>query len=243
MTDATTQTVKVADFQGYKPASELQNIVAGLQGASDFNQEVFATNIIDTVPDGHLLTTRSASKRGQDGISAILVASIPTIEEFERVKPGWVKEQIHHMLTMRMINTLNRADDLSDVKLPKTTLDFIDGMRSSGGGSASNFAAYNALWQDVRDALNKKTKGQYVLKKAELRSCLSNAAYATANFKMLEDAGVFVTLLEKLFVPMQAAHEEEDVQQSGEFAKWIATRDEQTFEGIDLGELDFAIDI
>ena len=129
------------------------------------------------------------------------------------------------------------------MKLPKSTLDFIEGMRSTGGGASASFAAYNALWQVVRDALNKKTKGQYVLKKAELRNCLSNAAYATANFAQLEKAGVFVRLLEKLFIPMQESHDETDVQESGEFAKWMSTRDEQTFEGIDLGEIDFAVDI
>jgi len=236
-------TTKVVDSQGYSDASSLQNVIATLQKASDFNQDVFATNITDTVPEGHLITTRSASKRGQDGISAILVASIPTIEEFERVRPGWVEEQIHHMLTMKMVNSLNRAEDLTDVKLPKTTLDFIEGMRSTGGGGASSHVAYNEFWQDVRDALNKKTKGQYVLKKAELRSCLSNAAYASANFAMLEKAGVFVTLLEKLFIPMQQQHEEQDVKESGEFTKWIATRDEQTFEGIDLGEISFEVDL
>lgn len=243
MENQTTTTKQVEDFQGYSEASELQNVIAGLQKASDFNQDVFATNIVDTVPEGHIITTRSASKRGQDGISAILVASIPSVEEFERVRPGWVKEQIYHMLTMKMANSLNRADDLTDVKLPKTTLDFIEGMRSTGGGSASNFAAYNALWQNVRDALNKKTKGQYVLKKAELRDCLSNAAYAKANFAMLEEAGVFVRLLEKLFIPLQSQHEEQEVQESGEFQKWLATRNEKTFEGIDLEEIEFDVDI
>lgn len=232
-------TNSVSKLEGIYEASEVAELIGNIQKCDDFSQDIFSTNISGEVPEGHTVELVTSSKRGVDGITSIVLISIPTVEELERVQPDFVKDTIQHTLKMKLVNALNRAEQPSAVRLPQSTTQFITGMRQRGS-AGSQLDGFNAVWQILRDVLAAKTNGLFTLKKAEMRDALSNAAFAKANFDKLESAGIFVKLIE---LGKQQAEKDEELGETPEFDTWLQTRNEQVYEAIEFAEIEFEVNI
>lgn len=205
---------------------------------SDFTSHPFAATGFDpeTGFDEAIYTDEtemmvSTLRKAKGGVKAIVVAAVPTLDALLANEAGraWVQRIIHKELNHVLVRPLRDAEDVNTVtdQMPVGLDAFISTARDTSG---TMLESYNELYKDALLIMNKRAPvfGKAKLSKNEFKKALESKGYAAEFYPQLEerkDGSLFLFAL-NLFKAM-ATKKGHD---AAIFDRWIATRDQKTFD-------------
>lgn len=232
------------DFDDYP------GLTVGLTEDGAFNPDIYTDSMKVTVAR---LTEKG--KRGADGkmeketrVIAIVVYPTPKLEAVMAEEAGrtWLEALIEKEANLVAMRALRRDDDLAAGvdAMPTTLADYWTPATSAGSGT---LAAYNKLWQAVRDATGNNIPAVKAagLSKKQFRNCLESASFAQEAYPRLETrknkAGQeYSAFVYALHIGLALAKEEGE--DAAFFENALATRNDKVIEITDSGEDDIDLD-
>lgn len=230
----------------------IDEAVAYLQASAasipDFSEQTIAApgmdesgNFDEQIYGGQSVMVSVLKKQGQ-GVKAIVVAPVPTVDQLLESEAGrqWVEKILNKELNHVAVRHLRDAEDVTTVidQMPTTLDAYITSERGAGGGMLES---YDELYKLINATLAQKVtawaKQRFI--KSELRKALESAGYAREYFPQLEDykgESLFVLALQLGINAAKRKGLDPTI-----FERWLANRDAKAFTATDEEE-DFDID-
>jgi hypothetical protein len=170
------------DFENYP------GLTVGLTDEDAFDPEVYGDDMLVTVAR---LTEKGDKKTGKETkVLAIVVYPTPKVEsviaDAEHGMP-WIASLIEKEANLIAMRALRKDDDIASGvdAMPRSLADYWTPATTASSGT---LAAYNELWQAVRDATGAKIPALKAagLSKKQFRFALESASFAAESFARLE---------------------------------------------------------
>lgn len=227
--------------------ADYPGLTVGLTDEGAFDPDVYTSDMLVTVAR---LTEKGDKKTGKETkVLAIVVYPTPKVEAvIANADHGmpWIASLIEKEANLIAMRALRKDDDLAAGvdAMPRTLADYWTPATTASGGT---IAAYNDLWQAVRDATGAKIPALKAagLSKKQFRFALESSSFAAESFARLESrknkAGTeYSAFVYALHIGIALAKEEG--LDPTFFEQALANRDDKVIKVDDSGEDDIELD-
>lgn len=209
-------------ISAYPDFDEPAQAFIGFTDEGDFDPQAYT-------PETEVIVAK-LNRKGA-GVKALVVAPIPTLEAIMADEAGreWARNILRKELNHVLVRPLREAENVTAVlsEVPTTLEAFITSGRDSTGSALESF---DALHKELNEYFKNKFPvwAKAKLNKSELRKAFESAGYAAEYYPGLESRASGSFFVAALSVAVKfAKHKGFD---SAIFERWLATRDQATFD-------------